>query len=149
MSANDRLFGPAWTAQAKSEEEEARMQPSTLNVVVAFIRPSQVDRVLDAVRRVPNFPGLSLSEVHGFSASVAGPPREDRAAAHSFETNLRLEIYCRPAEVVALVETIRKAAHTGQAGDGKIFAAPVTLAYRIRSGEWGESAIRPAHRPSD
>ena len=122
------------------------MQPSTLNVVVAFIQPFQIDPVLDAVRRIPNFPGMSVSEVHGYGSHAAGPPREgDRAEVHPFEKRLRIEVYCRPAEVVAIFETIRQAAHTGHAGDGKIFAAPVTLAYRIRSGEWGEGAILPAH----
>lgn len=126
------------------------MQPSSLNLVVAFIRPDQVDRVLDAVRRIPNFPGLSMTEVHGFGSHLTGPAREgDGAEMRPFEKSLRLEVYCRPAEVVAIVETIRQAGHTGHAGDGMIFAAPVTLAYRIRSGEWGESAIRPAHRPGD
>jgi len=122
------------------------MQPSTLNVVVAFIQPFQIDAVLDAVRRIPSFPGMSVSEVHGYGSHAAGPPREgDRTEIRPFEKRLRIEIYCRPAEVVAIFEAIREAAHTGHEGDGKVFALPVTLAYRIRSGEWGEAAVLPGH----
>lgn len=122
------------------------MQATTLNVVVAFIQPFQIDAVLDAVRRIPNFPGMSVSEVHGCGYHAAGPPHEgDRTEVHPFEKRLRVEIYCRPAEVVTIIEAIRGAAHTGNEGDGKVFALPVTLACRIRSGEWGENAILLAH----
>lgn len=125
------------------------MPDSPLNVVVAFIQPFQLDRVVDAVRGIPNFPGMSVSEVRGFGSHAAHPPRDgERAEVHAFEARLRLEVFCRPAELVTIVETIRKAAYTGHAGDGKIFAGPATLAYRIRSGEWGETAILAGHGPA-
>lgn len=119
---------------------------SELQVVVAFIQPFQLDAVVDAVRRIPNFPGISVSEVRGFGSHGAHPPREgERAEVHAFETSLRLEVFCRLDEATAIVETIWHAARTGHAGDGKIFAGPVTLAYRVRTGEWGESAILAGH----
>jgi nitrogen regulatory protein P-II 1 len=34
-----------------------------------------------------------------------------------------------------------KAAKTGRIGDGKIFVMPVEAAYRIRTGETGESVV--------
>jgi nitrogen regulatory protein PII len=39
------------------------------------------------------------------------------------------------------VETITKAARSGQIGDGKIFVSPVDEVVRIRTGERGASAI--------
>jgi nitrogen regulatory protein P-II 1 len=39
------------------------------------------------------------------------------------------------------VETILKAAKTGQIGDGKIFLSTVQEAIRIRNGERGESVL--------
>lgn len=119
------------------------MQASALNVVVAFIQSSRLDQVLDAVRRIPNFPGLSVTEVHGFGSHAARPAHEG-SEAWPFEPCLRLEVYCRPAETVVILESIRRAAHTGAVGDGKVFAGPVTLACRIGSGEWGEKAVLPA-----
>ena len=116
--------------------------PAELQFVVAFIQPFQLDRVVDAVRRIPNFPGMSVSEVRGFGSHAAHPPREgERSEVHAFETRLRLEVFCRREEATSIVETVRQAARTGHAGDGKIFAGPVTLAYRVRTGEWGESAV--------
>ena len=124
-------------------------QDRPLRHVVAFIQPFQLDAVVDAVRRIPSFPGMSVSEVRGFGAHAAHPPREgERTEVHPLEARLRLEVFCRPAELVVIIETIRKAAYTGHTGDGKIFAGPVTLAYRVRTGEWGESAVLAGHGAS-
>jgi len=124
-----------------------------LQVVVAFIQPFQIDAVVDAVRRPPNFPGMSVSEIRGFGAHAAHPPRKgDPSEVHAFEARLRLEVFCRLEDATAIVETIRRAAHTGHAGDGKIFAGPVNLAYRVRTGEWGEIAVlraAPATAPPE
>lgn len=51
--------------------------------------------------------------------------------------------YVQPFQLDSVMNAIREAAHTGNPGDGKIFAGPVTLAQRIRTGEWGEAALRP------
>ena len=120
------------------------MEPSPLNCVVAFIQPFQLDAVVDALQHVRGCPGLSVSEVRGVGCSGAHPPRKgEKAEVDPFERKVRIEIFCRPADVIVIVEAIRQAAHTGNPGDGKIFAAPVTLAQRIRTGEWGEAALRP------
>jgi nitrogen regulatory protein P-II 1 len=42
------------------------------------------------------------------------------------------------------VEAIRKAAYSGNPGDGKIFVLDVARAVRIRTGEEGREAITPA-----
>ena len=119
------------------------MQPSSsISYVVAFIQPFQLDRVVDALRRLPRFPGMSASEVRGFGAHRAHPPAEgEETEVYAFKQKVRIEVFCMPSELTAIIETIRKAAYTGHAGDGKIFAGPVTLACRIRTAEWGESAI--------
>jgi nitrogen regulatory protein PII len=119
------------------------MQPnSSLNYIVAFIQPFQLDSVVDALRSLPRFPGMSVSDVQGFGAHKAHSPRAGEATeVHAFKRKVRIEIFCLPSELVAIIEAIRKAAHTGNAGDGKVFAGPVTLAYRIRTAEWGEGAI--------
>ncbi|MCL4822311.1 MAG: P-II family nitrogen regulator [Vicinamibacteria bacterium] len=123
------------------------MQTSPLHFVVAFIQPFQLDPVLDAVRALPNFPGISISEVRGFGAHAAHAPREgDRSEVYPVAPRLRLEVFCRADELIAIIETIRKAAHTGHSGDGKVFAGPVSLACRVSSAEWGETAILPASR---
>ena len=127
------------------------MQPSPLNAIVAFVQPFQLDPVVNALRALPNFPGMSVSEVQGFGSREAHPPRAgETTEVLPFQKRLRLEVFCRGSDVIAVVETIQRAAHTGNAGDGMIFVAPVTLARRVRTGEWGEGALteRPASRVS-
>lgn len=120
------------------------MESVPLSFVVAYIQPFQLDSVVDALRHLPGCPGMSVSEVRGFGCARAHPPREgEKAEVDPFERRLRIEIFCRPGDVVGIVNAIRQAAHTGHPGDGKIFAGPVTLAQRIRTGEWGEAALRP------
>lgn len=121
------------------------MDPELLHVIVAFIKPFKLDAVAAAVRRIPNSPGMSASEVGGFGSHLAHPPRPgERSEVHPFEATTRIEIFCTAAMFVAVIEAIRKAADTGQAGDGKIFATQVTTACRIRTGELGSAALLPA-----
>ena len=114
----------------------------SLSYVVAFVQPFQLDGVVDALRRLPNFPGMSVSKVRGFGAHLARPPRSGESTEiDPFEEKVRIEVFCRNSELMVVVDAIRRAAHTGNAGDGKVFAGPVTLACRIRSGELGEAAL--------
>lgn len=120
------------------------MESNPLNYVVAFIQPFQLDAVVDALRHVRGCPGLSVTEVRGMGCTGAHPPQTgERSEVDPFERKVRVEIFCQHADAVVIVETIRRAAHTGNPGDGKIFVGPVTLAQRIRTGEWGEAALRP------
>jgi nitrogen regulatory protein PII len=109
---------------------------------VAFIQPFQLESVVDSLRRLPGFPGMSVSEVRGFGAHLSHPPHPGESTEVSpFEKRTRIEIFCRAADLTAIVEAIRAAAHTGNRGDGKIFAGPIAIACRIRTAEWGEDAL--------
>ena len=117
-------------------------QDRPLRHVVAFIQPFQLDSVVDALRRVPGFPGMSVSEVRGFGSHLSHPPQPGEATeVDPFEARVRLEVFCRVVDLTAIVEAIRTAAHTGNPGDGKIFAGPIAIACRIRTAEWGEDAL--------
>jgi nitrogen regulatory protein P-II 1 len=120
------------------------MENASLNCVVGYIQPFQLDAVVDALRHTRGFAGLSVSMVRGLGAADAHAPRSgEKAEVDPFEPTLRLELYCRATDVIAMVEAIQASSHTGNPGDGKIFVSPVMLARRIRSGEWGEAALRP------
>jgi nitrogen regulatory protein PII len=43
-----------------------------LRHVVAFIQPFQLESVVDSLRGLPDFPGMSVSEVRGFGARSDG-----------------------------------------------------------------------------
>jgi nitrogen regulatory protein P-II 1 len=54
---------------------------------------------------------------------------------------VKLETVLPDALADRAVETILKAAKTGQIGDGKIFLSTVQEAIRIRNGERGENVL--------
>jgi nitrogen regulatory protein P-II 1 len=54
---------------------------------------------------------------------------------------VKVEIVVPDEKVDEAVELIRKAAHTGNIGDGKIFVLPVEKTIRIRTGETNGKAL--------
>jgi nitrogen regulatory protein PII len=118
------------------------MSGESLNAVVAFIQPFQLESVVNALRRMPRFPGISVSEVRGFGRHGAHPPQVgELAEVVPLEKKIRLEIYCLGSEATSILQTIRQAAQTGHQGDGKVFVVDVAWAMRIRTGEIGVAAI--------
>jgi nitrogen regulatory protein PII len=115
-----------------------------MNTIVAFIQPFQLERVVDALRSLRRFPGMSVSEVRGFGRLLAHPPRPgERTEVDPFQPKLRLEIACLKADVPAIAETIRQAARTGHAGDGIVLVADLAWVYQIRSVQLGQDGLSP------
>jgi nitrogen regulatory protein P-II 1 len=54
---------------------------------------------------------------------------------------IKLEVVVENAQAQKVVETIVRAARTGDVGDGKIFITDLSECVRIRPGETGEGAI--------
>lgn len=97
------------------------MDSDIINTVVAYIRPFQLDVVVDALRHLPNFPGVSVSDVRGFGHHGAHPPhRGEVAEVDPFTPMVRLEITCRAQELP--ISTAARAC-------------------RIRTGEEGPDAV--------
>jgi nitrogen regulatory protein PII len=118
------------------------MESDLLNIVVAYIQPFRLEAVVDALRALPGFPGMSVSEARGFGRHGAHRPRPgERSEVEAFEPTARIEIACTGSELSGVVETIRETARTGHAGDGKIFIGTLAWAIRIRTGEEGPDAI--------
>ena len=53
----------------------------------------------------------------------------------------RVEVVVRDESVDEIIEAIKKSAHTGNIGDGKIFIYPIDNVIRIRTGEEGDNAV--------
>ncbi len=110
--------------------------------IKAIIQPFAVDRVLMALQRLPDLPGLTLSEVAGWGTERARSATEIVGdGAHQFAQKTKVEIVVRDELADRIVETIAREAHSGNPGDGKIFVYDVTEAVRIRTGERGPAAI--------
>jgi nitrogen regulatory protein P-II 1 len=109
--------------------------------VEAIIKPFKLDPVKDALSEV-GVQGMTVTEVRGFGRT-GGKKEVYRGSAYvvDFVPKIKLEIIVPDGLVHQVIDTIGKAARTGQIGDGKIFVSPVDEVIRIRTGEKGEDAI--------
>lgn len=110
--------------------------------VVAFIQPFLLEKTTAALLQLPEFPGMSVSDVRGFGRGMKmSVSRSLQEELEEFTRKVRLEIFVRDDMVPDVVRTLSASAHTGNRGDGKIFVLPVLEAVRILTGEQGDAAI--------
>ena len=110
--------------------------------IKAIIQPFKLSNVVEALREIPNFPGLTVTRVQGFGRE------KGRGATHKIVEDLidyvpkvKIEIIVNDEMLDTVVKTIKEKAHTGNRGDGKIFIYDVREAIRIMTGETGEAAV--------
>ncbi|MGH7545379.1 MAG: P-II family nitrogen regulator [Gemmatimonadota bacterium] len=114
-----------------------------MKLIKAFLRPEMLDAVVDAVEKLPGAPGLTVSTVRGFGHRIEGGPAQ-------MTERVKLEIVVTDEDVEGVLALIADRARTGRTGDGKIFVTEVAEAVRVRTGERGDAAVRPATaRPSE
>jgi len=110
--------------------------------VKAIIQQFKLSSVTRALQEIPGFPGMTVSDCRGFGKEKGkeGPHRiiEDLI---DYVPKVRIEIMLKDEIVDTVVETIAKAAHTGNPGDGKVFVYDIEKAVRIKTFEHGEEAI--------
>jgi nitrogen regulatory protein P-II 1 len=110
--------------------------------IKAFIQPFMLSKVVRTLQQIPEFPGMSISEVKGFGRGKAkGEPRRIIEDLVEYTPKVRIEIIAQDHMVDEIVTVIQKNAHTGNKGDGKVFVSNVENALRIRTGEKDEDAI--------
>ena len=109
--------------------------------IVAVIKPFKLDDVREALSET-GVHGLTVTEVKGFGRQK-GHTELYRGAEYvvDFLPKLKVETVVADDLVEQAIDAIRKAAHTGKTGDGKIFVYDVEQVIRIRTGETGESAV--------
>jgi nitrogen regulatory protein P-II 1 len=109
--------------------------------VEAVIRPQKLDDVQNALHEIGAH-GLTVTDVRG-AGKQKGFTHQYRGAEYSVNLiqKVKIEIVVPDNEARLVAQTIAKAAHTGDIGDGKIFLVPVGDVMRIRTGEEGEAAL--------
>jgi len=110
--------------------------------IKAIIQPVRLARVIEALKAMADLPGVTVSEVRGFGKSRAADAMhkvvEDEV---EYSKKVKLEIVVPESRVEDVVQAICVNAHTGHAGDGKIFVITVDDVVKIRTGRRGEQAI--------
>ena len=109
--------------------------------IEAIIRHFKLEDVKNAlVER--GITGMTITEVRGFGRQK-GHTEMYRGTEYrvDFVPKVKVEVIVDDAKVQTALDTIVKAAQTGQIGDGKIFVSTLEDAVRIRTGETGKEAI--------
>lgn len=99
-----------------------------MKMVVAFVRPSQADRIVHVLDRAGLFQ-LSLSRVHGVVRPNAPVVRADMAPEGELE--IRLEAYCENDRVEHVVAVIHEMGRVGDLASGAMFVHPVDRAWGV------------------
>ncbi|MBQ6511488.1 P-II family nitrogen regulator [Methanobrevibacter sp.] len=109
--------------------------------VVAIIRQEKYTDVKNALIAV-GCEGMNVSEVKG-RGNQRGIKESYRGSSYCIDLipKTRIEIVVKDESVDDIVEAIKKGAHTGNIGDGKIFIHPIDNVIRIRTGEEGVDAL--------
>ncbi len=114
--------------------------------IEAYIREEKLNDVKEALYNI-GIVGMNIVEVRGHGRS-GGITLTGRSGTYRIDMlpRVQLNIVLSDHNVEKVVETIRKAAYTGQPGDGIIFIYPVEDVIRIRTNERGPQAL---HYPGD
>ena len=109
--------------------------------ITAIIKPFKLEEVREALAEC-GASGLTVTEVKGFGRQK-GHTELYRGAEYvvDFLPKVKIEVVMEDAMLDRAIEAIKKAAHTGRIGDGKIFVYSIEDAIRIRTGERGADAI--------
>ncbi len=109
--------------------------------IEAFIREEKLEDVKKALHDI-GIVGMNVFEVHGHGRQ-GGITLAWRTSTYKVDMlpRYQLNIVLSDDNVEKTIETICKAARTGQQGDGLIFVYPVEDIIRIRTGERGREAL--------
>jgi nitrogen regulatory protein P-II 1 len=109
--------------------------------IEAVIRHFKLEEVKNALSE-QGLHGMTITEVRGFGRQK-GHKETYRGTEYTvdFVPKVKMEIVCADSQVQPTLDTIMRAAQTGQIGDGKIFVTSLDTIVRIRTGETDEDAL--------
>ncbi len=109
--------------------------------IEAIIRHFKLEEVKDALSE-QGVTGMTITEVRGFGRQK-GHTEMYRGTEYEvdFVPKIKIEVAVPADNAQQVIDTIIRAAQTGQVGDGKVFVSDLTNAVRIRTGESGSEAL--------
>lgn len=109
--------------------------------IEAIIRHFKLEDVKNALNEA-GIDGMTITEVRGFGRQK-GHTEMYRGTEYAvdFVPKVKIEVVCQDDRLKTVIDTVLKAAQTGQIGDGKIFVSSLEETVRIRTGETGSDAV--------
>lgn len=98
----------------------------------AIVRPQRLERLRDALRAIPNFPGVTIYKAEGFTAPAAVDKRSVKEELTDFSGKLMVCVLADEAMVDTIRDTLIDACWTGKIGDGLVWTVDIASIHRIR-----------------
>ncbi len=110
--------------------------------IKAYIKPHKLSAVTLALYKIERLTGMSVCDIRGCGRGRAkDSPQRFTEDLCDYIPAVKIEIVCSDDLAQEVIETIRREAHTGLRGDGKIYVSSVEDAVRISTGERGQTAV--------
>ncbi|WP_341730190.1 P-II family nitrogen regulator [Brooklawnia sp.] len=112
-----------------------------MHLITAVLPPSALEPVKSALAEI-GITGMTVYDAkgHGAQAGKVEIYRSQEVRVE-FLPKIAIEIVVADEILDDAIVTIREAAYTGQIGNGKIWAVPVSRMIRVRTGETGAGAV--------
>lgn len=112
-----------------------------MKMIVAIIRPHKLQDVKEELAAVGVI-GMTVTDVRGVGRQK-GQVERYRGSEYSIDllAKIKLEVALPDDQCEEAIDAIRRAAYTGEIGDGKIFIQPLEDSIRVRTGERGEDSL--------
>jgi nitrogen regulatory protein PII len=106
-----------------------------MKLVKSIVRPDKVDEVRDALEKL-KIAGMTVTDVRGHGRQKGHTAvYRGREYDVTLLPKVEIEVVVPDNVVEEVIETVIKAARTGEIGDGRVFVLPVDHGYNIRTGE--------------
>ena len=99
----------------------------------AIVRPNRLPRLREALRAIPNFPGLTLTKAEGFTAPADLVKRKVQDDLTDYTARVMVTVLAEDVMVDEIRNTIIQVCTTGQYGDGLVWTVPIASMHRIRN----------------
>jgi nitrogen regulatory protein P-II 1 len=109
--------------------------------IQAIIRSEKLSEVRKALLEA-NILGITVYDVRG-KGNQKGLDLQFRGRSYNIDLlpKTKIEMMVNDEDTEKVVNILKKTAHTGNVGDGKIMILPIEDIIRIRTGEHGKDAI--------
>ncbi len=110
--------------------------------IKAYVRCTKVDEVILALKEA-GFHNMTVIDVMALGRGMVDKHHYKYSieCIDRYSTIAKVEIVSRDKDSDKIIEIIRKAAYSGESGDGLILASSVETAVKIRSGKTGAEAL--------
>ena len=98
----------------------------------AIVRPNRLDRLREALRAIPNFPGVTIFKAEGFTAPAAIDKRTVKEELTDFTGKLMVCVLANDDMAEPICTAIMDACSTGTIGDGLVWTVDIDTIHRIR-----------------